>query len=431
MRFKAYGLVSSILLLTSFPTIVCADEPPAQTKPAFTPFTGKVTRNKVRLRLQPNLDGQILKELVRDDMLVVVGDEDEFYAVEPPKGTKVYVYRTFVIDNIVEGRNVNVRLEPDTEAPVVAQLTTGDKIDGVVSPLNSKWLEITPPPSAHFYVCKEYIDNIGDAGTLAKMEKRKEEVNSLLNSTQLISQSELQKPFEEMQLDTVFNNLSKITQLYKDFPDQVSRAKEMLARIQEVYTQKKIAYLEAKAASLGHIPLQSELSLQMRNQQEELDRLENTMDKAPIYSTVTIESPTARVAEASLADRPVVIDADWNEAFVVGSKTEQMASWIPIEETLYTNWASSNGSVDPQSYYQNQATHSVVVRGIIEPYQRSIRGKPGDYILVNKGTNLPVAYLYSTQINLQEFLGKELTLRVAPRPNNNFAFPAYFVLAVE
>ncbi|MCB1112322.1 MAG: hypothetical protein KDK72_06685, partial [Chlamydiia bacterium] len=123
----------------------------------FTAFTGKITRNKVRLRLQPNLDGHILRELKKGDMLVVIGEQDDYYAVQPTQDQKAYIFRTFVLDNTVEGNHVNVRLEPDVDAPIVAQLNTGDRVDGKVSPQNSKWLEITPPSSARYYISKEYV----------------------------------------------------------------------------------------------------------------------------------------------------------------------------------------------------------------------------------------------------------------------------------
>lgn len=55
--------------------------PPAPPQSPFQAFTGKVTKNKVRLRLQPNLDGPILRELKQGDLLIVVGETDDFYAV--------------------------------------------------------------------------------------------------------------------------------------------------------------------------------------------------------------------------------------------------------------------------------------------------------------------------------------------------------------
>lgn len=49
-----------------------------------------------------------------------------------------------MLDNTIEGNRVNVRLEPNLEAPIIAQLNAGDKIEGQISALNSKWYEITP-----------------------------------------------------------------------------------------------------------------------------------------------------------------------------------------------------------------------------------------------------------------------------------------------
>ncbi|MGZ3733102.1 MAG: SH3 domain-containing protein, partial [Parachlamydiaceae bacterium] len=104
---------------------------------SIEPFTGKITRNKVRMRLQPSLDALILRELSKDDLLSVVGESNEFYAILPPKDTKAYIFRTYVLDDIVEGSRVNVRLEPAIEAPVIAQLNSGDKVEGIISPLSS------------------------------------------------------------------------------------------------------------------------------------------------------------------------------------------------------------------------------------------------------------------------------------------------------
>lgn len=74
--------------------------PPAA--PRFEPFTGKITKNKVRLRLQPTYDGPVLKELKRNDLLVILGEVEDFYAVQPPTDIQAYVFRTYVLDNVVE-----------------------------------------------------------------------------------------------------------------------------------------------------------------------------------------------------------------------------------------------------------------------------------------------------------------------------------------
>jgi hypothetical protein len=111
--------------------------------------------------------------------------------------------------------------------------------------------------------------------------------------------------------------------------------------------------------------------------------------------------------------------------------TSKMAVWEPVEQTIYAAWMHHNPTGTPEEFYREQKQQSVSLRGIIEPYTRTIKNKPGDYILINESTHLPIAYLYSTQINLQSMVGHAVTLHGSARANNNFAFPAYYVLSVE
>ena len=104
---------------------------------SFEAFTGKVMGDKVRLRLQPHLDAPILREMNTGDLLIVDSESNDFFAAKPLADVKAYIFRTYVLDGLVEGTNVNVRLAPDIEAPVLTQLNTGDTVDGVISSLNN------------------------------------------------------------------------------------------------------------------------------------------------------------------------------------------------------------------------------------------------------------------------------------------------------
>ena len=73
----------------------------------------------------------------------------------------------------------------------------------------------------------------------------------------------------------------------------------------------------------------------------------------------------------------------------------------------------------------------MALKGILEPYHRNVKNRPGDYVLINPSTKLPIAYLYSTKVNLQRKVGQAITVQGLARPHNNFAFPAYFILSVE
>lgn len=377
--------------------------PPPPAAP-FQAFTGKVTKHKVRLRQQPNLDGPILRELKHGDLLIVVGETDDFYAVQPPADIKAFVFRTYILDNVVEANRVNVRMAPDVDAPVIAQLTTGDRVNGTVSATNNKWLEIAPPESARFYVAKDYIEKLGDPSVMATIEKRREEVNMLLNSSYLVSQTEMQKPFPDINLNTVYTNFNKIISDYTDFPEQVSRARELQATLQDNYLQKKIAFLESKTKTAQNDwqNKNSELSAQVKNQQQKLSQMEQQLQK--------------KTSSASSSGNGI---------------STKMSAWLPIEQSFYQNWAQQNNQRSQEEFYLEQQEKAVVLTGIIEPYSRIIKNKPGDYMIVNQSNNLPIAFLYSTQSNLQNFVGQNVTIHAVSRPNNNFAFPAYFVLWVE
>lgn len=343
---------------------------------AFSPFTGKVKGRKVRLRTQADLDGRVVREMSSQDLLVVVGEKDNFYAVEAPAGIKAYVFRSFVLDGIVEGNRVNVRLEPSLDAPVIAHLNSGDSIKGTLSALNNKWYEIAPPAGTRFYVAKEYIESIGGPEVKAKLDKRRANAEQLLEGGTLLTQAEMQKPFREMDIERIKHNYQTVMNEFTEFPDLCDKAKEAFTALQEEYTERKIAYLEAK-----------------------------TEGKA--------------------------VDADSSFATfgTLGNATDRMKMWEPVEESLYLSWSSRNEDRSLDEFYDEQKQDAVILSGIVEAYTSPVKRKPGDYILKNK--DIPQAYLYSTQINLQDFVGKKVSVLAAPRSNNNFAFPAYFVISVE
>jgi hypothetical protein len=389
-KVASYLSAIPVILLPLFPLIGQAD---SSTKPSqenstakqpFTAFTGKVTKNKVRMRLLPNLESSILREFNREDLIIVVGESEDFYAILPPKDLKSYIFRTFVLDNVIEGSRVNVRLEPNLDSPVIAQLNSGDHIEGNVSALNSKWIEIAPPESTRFYVSKEYVEKIGDASMLETLTKRKEEVNRILTSTALTSQAELQKAYPQININSMTDNLNKIIKQYPEFSHEVAKAKEMLKSIQDAYLQKKIAYLEAREHTL----------------------------------TEKLNSSDAGLPEPTQAPQTSVV-------------TARMNAWIPAEEIVYKTWKEDHPNSTLEEFYQWDAQNATTLKGTLEVYNRSVKNKPGDYLLINPLSRLPIGYLYSTKINLQDKVGQEVTLIATERPNNDFAFPAYFVLSVE
>jgi hypothetical protein len=358
-----------------------------ETKTPFTAFTGKIAKNKVRLRLQPTLDAPVIKELNRGDMLIVAGETDEFYSILPPAGTKAYIFRTFVLDNSVEGTRVNVRIEPNMEAPTIAQLNTGDKVQGVVSPINSKWLEIGMPDSARFYVAKEYVEKIGDQTLMATLIKKKEDINNTLNSAYAASQDEMKKNFPDIRLDDIVKKYTWLSSQDKEFPEQSARAKELLKTLQDSYLQKKIAYLEDKAKNNVQVIV------------KEVPAGQAVHETLPVYA------------------KPAI--------------TDKMSAWNQTEDYFFKQWQQEHPGQGLDEFYQDLASEAKTLNGLVETYNRPINNKPGDYVLINPTSKGIIAYLYSNKVNLQDYVGQSASLKVVERPNNNFAFPAFFVLEAQ
>ena len=369
-------------------SLLQAQNPPVQ-KPEFKPFTGRVLANKVRLRAKPDLDGHIIRQMNKGELVLIVEDSHDFWAIQPPIGTKAYVFRSYILDNIVEANHVNVRLEPHVDAPILSQLQAGEKIEGAVCPVNHKWLEINPPSNARFYISKEFISNAGGPDYFASMEKRKAVVEELLHSALFLAESECKKAYEEFSLHQPMEQLQTIVRSYSDFPEAVQRAKEALAYLKEAYLQKKIEYLEARAELTP-----SEKEALLTKHREECRELTTTKELKPFK-------------QMSLSDRAQF--------------------WDTIEESLYLSWAAFHTEKTMADFYQEQKANALSLTGTVEKYDQSVKNKPGDYIL--RGLHAPIGYLYSTQVNLDKYEGKKVTLQVTPRTNNHFAFPAYFVLS--
>ncbi|MBI3508328.1 MAG: hypothetical protein HY069_01645 [Chlamydiia bacterium] len=393
--FLAYLLAAGTV---ATPTTTAAET--KKTQETFKPFTGKVTANKVRIRVKPDLESHILRQIDKNELLLVVSDAGDFYGIEPTKNTKAYVFRSYILDGVVEANRVNVRLEPHPDAPIIGQLQVGDRVEGQVCSMNHKWLQIDAPKGTRFFVSKEFIEPVGGPEYLLTMQKRKTQVEDLLNSAYLMSEAECKKSYPEMNAQQALEAFQHILRNFADFPEACTQAKEGLALLKETILNKKIEHLEAKA----------ELSNDAKNELIAKHKAE----KQELFS-----------------DAPVQLNPNlWQKRTQKKTEmTEPMRMWDTIEESLYLSWSAFHIGKKIDDFYAEQKANASVLSGTIEPYEHMVKDRPGDFIL--RVGDVPVAYLYSTHIDLEKYIGKEVTVQATPRPNHHFAFPAYFVLSVE
>jgi hypothetical protein len=377
-----------LILLFFLQPVISAEAP-------FRPFTAKVVKKKVRLRAKPELDAPIVRELVAGDLMVVDGEEGHFLRVRPPSDLKLYLFRTFVLDGAVEGSRVNVRLAPDLEAPIVTQLNTGDRVLGEVSSLHPKWMEIAPPEQVRFFVARDFVEEIGDEGYLARHEKRSEEVRELLSLGDN-GRNQLTEPFENISLEEILAPFQKVIAQFAEFKEDVTMAEAAIRDIQQEYLLKKVAYLEGKAV----FTLPSIIDITAEAPQEA-----SNSDAVEIASTV----PTAPVPQAN-----------------------PRSYWVEVEKKYFNKWrAEKNNLGSEEAFYLAQSKFAEPLRGIIQPYFRPVKHKPGDFVIVDPKTHETLAYIYATKYYLQDYLGQEVEFVGVKRPNNQFAYPAYYVLEIQ
>ncbi len=348
-------------------------------------FTGKVLKNRVRMRLHPSLDAYVFTELNKDDFLLITDQVEDFYACVPPKEVKGYIFRTYVLDGVVEGANVNVRLEPDTNAPVITQLHTGDRVQGIIAPQNNKWLQIELPSTVKFYVAKELISKAGSANLYTERQQRLQDVQRQLNGIEAQLEEQLQKPFPEIELSPLVSQLTKICMENKDLPQEVQVAQALVTKMQENYLAKSLEYR-----------------------------------KQPPEETPQAEQPI-EVAAAAEESKPALS----MPAVVAATGTFKDQEAVRVQQAISQGLASSE-----EQFYANELKTAVSRKGIIKPYQSYAKNRPGDYLLIDEKTQLPIAYLYSMHVDLKNYVNQEVSLQVASRPNNHFAFPAFIVLKV-
>lgn len=388
----------SSIPLKDLPTTPSIEKQDAKKAP-FTAFTGKISKNKVRMRVLPGTDSPIVKELSQGDFLIIEGEEDDFYAVRPPEEVKGYVFRTFVLEGIIEGSKVNVRMEPNTDSPVLAQLNSGDKINGRIAASNNKWFEISLPQNVRFWVSKDFVKRVGDKNYLTMMQKKKAEAKDLLDIA--ARSSENLNDFPQINYELIVKQYEKVISGYPELEEEKAKAETLLKNFKEDYTKRKIAYLEAQSGKI----IQAE-KLEVEKQSLEQRMKEQQKRLAQLEQQIHTEQMPASLANSAAP------------------------YWMNQERELYLKWMEKEGTRPIESFYDEQRLEGVTLRGTIEPYAKNVKNKPGDYLLVNP-QGRPIAFLYSTIVNLHELIGKDMVLIGSSRSNNNFAFPAYFVISAE
>ncbi|WP_236558951.1 SH3 domain-containing protein [Chlamydia sp. 17-3921] len=368
---------------------------------SFSPFTGEIKGNRVRMRLAPQTDSTIIKEFSKGELVAVIGESKDYYIVSAPHDLKGYVFRTFVLDNKIEGEQVNVRLEPTTSSPVLVRLSRGTSVFITSEQPHGKWLEISLPDQCAFYVAKNFVSHKGSIDLYQKLECQKKIALDILDSAVKFANIELEKDLKDIDLEAIYK---KINQLQSDEFSDISGLQAIiqsaLEKIQDAYLAKSLTKQESFSENQSNIK-DSETS------SSSLSSLENAPKTSLLSQHIR--------KQTLLSSQPL-------------SKGRES-----LEHALFKIWASMQNSpkeLTQEDFYREEYKHhKQVFTGVLETYSHVVKNNPGDYIL--RDNEQVLTFLYATKINLKDWIGKRVTVEAVSRPNNHFAFPAHYVLHIQ
>src|SRR5436190_13937662 len=133
--------------------------------------TAVVTQNTVNVRGGPSLYSEVITHLKQGDKVTILeeitpqkpkpGDPDKWARIKLPDDTHVWVFASYVKDDVVAMKKINVRGGPGENFSVLGQLQKGDRI----KPLRTlqDWIEIEAPANASAYIAFEVLKKMDAA----------------------------------------------------------------------------------------------------------------------------------------------------------------------------------------------------------------------------------------------------------------------------
>lgn len=118
----------------------------------------KVTGDRVSLRAQPSLDGELLDRAMRGEEMVYFEQTNGWVAVQAPESLNFWVAAEFIAEGVVQPKKLNVRSGPSRNYNVVA-VVERDEVLTLRGEFN-EWLKIAPPVGSRVWISADYIELI-------------------------------------------------------------------------------------------------------------------------------------------------------------------------------------------------------------------------------------------------------------------------------
>ncbi len=353
---------------------------------AWVNFTGKVQVHCAPLRASPQSEAIAVMEVERATLLQITGKEGDFYQVLPPDGLKAYIASRYVNNQSVVGQHVNIRSRPNTESAILGQLNTGDAIKATPLMKAPDWMELPFPADRKLYIRADLTKRVAGDETFEQLQQLRGDILKALTEAQTLN--------AEAQRQLVGDDLTQIswTQVrasYEKAHVLASRSEAFSELAQSADQQLQKAFLKYQASF---------------SQAEQAKKAHLEPSQKPT------EQPSGEVDANRLLTKP--------------------NAWAKVEQLRLEEWLHAHPEKTHEHYALDQQGQSLILEGTPVVFARlDLRQKPGDYILMRR--DLPVAYLYSARIDLEQSKEKNHKFQVVKRDDLGFALPAYCVISIQ
>jgi hypothetical protein len=136
--------------------------------PAVAENTATVKRDRVNVRGQPTIFGEVITQLRKDETVVILeeiklakpkaAEPAEWAKIQMPANTPVWVNATYIdpANKTVTARRLNLRAGPGENFSVVGLLTKDAEVKEIR--VVDDWMEIEAPTNAYAFVAREFLE---------------------------------------------------------------------------------------------------------------------------------------------------------------------------------------------------------------------------------------------------------------------------------
>ncbi len=215
------------------------------------PYTAEIVAHDVNVRAGSHLNYEIITQLNKGELVLVVGDRRGWKKIKMPEGALCWVSERYVKDNVVIGNRVNIRAGAGLKFNVLCQLNRDHVVNVKKISDDGQWLGIEPPEHAYAWIKKDFIKYKGKPEVYEAYIEKKQNCRSLFAQVERYKDECLKKK-EDIPFDMIIYQYKEIIKKYPNFPEAKMAEKriEGIGNLAKLSTKTRAAdtpiYLTAK-----------------------------------------------------------------------------------------------------------------------------------------------------------------------------------------